>query len=79
MADWDVSNVVSFLQMFDGAEGFNQDLSKWNTQSATDMSYMFRGTTSLSKPVYFRNVGNVVNMNRMFVRSAVPSVKFEKT
>jgi hypothetical protein len=62
-----------------GLRDFNQDLSKWNTQSATDMSYMFWGTWNLKKSIHFKDVSNVITMDNMFYASGVPSVKLEKT
>ena len=82
IADWDVSKVKNFFAMFhdDSIQmSFNQDLSRWNTESATNMSYMFNGTKSLNRPLHFKNVGKVTNMFRMFSYSGVPSVKLEKT
>ena len=82
IADWDVSKVKNFFAMFhdDSIQmSFNQDLGRWNTESATNMSYMFNGTKSLNRPLHFKNVGKVTNMFRMFSYSGVPSVKLEKT
>ena len=38
---------TTFAGMFDGVSGFAQDLSKWETEEATDMSRMFSGTCGL--------------------------------
>ena len=43
------------------------------------MSHMFRDAKSLTKPVHFKNVENVINMEQMFRDSSVSSVKLEKT
>jgi surface protein len=41
MPSWDVSQVTSMLDMFDGASAFNADISGWDTSSVTSMWYMF--------------------------------------
>jgi len=38
---WDTSEVITFLQMFDGASNFNQDLSNWDTRKAVSLERMF--------------------------------------
>lgn len=42
--------------MFYHAAAFNEDLSSWNTQSATGMQRMFEGTIGLNKAIHFKNV-----------------------
>jgi surface protein len=44
LASADVSRVTCFADLFSDATGFNQDLSTWNVNSATDMQRMFHGT-----------------------------------
>ena len=41
VGNWNVGNVENFYKTFEGARDFNEDLSSWDTSSATDMSYMF--------------------------------------
>ena len=79
ISDWDVSKVKNFYETFRLAWKFNQDLSKWNTESATTMNSMFQGTRELTKPVNFENVSKVTDMGLMFHDSAVPSVNLKKT
>ena len=79
ISDWDVSKVKNFYETFRLAWKFNQDLSKWNTESATTMNSMFQGTRELTKPVNFENVGKVTDMGLMFHDSGVPSVNLKKT
>ena len=38
---WDVSNVTSMNQMFQGAWVFNQDISSWDVSNVTNMKEMF--------------------------------------
>jgi surface protein len=38
ISNWNVSNVRNFCRMFEDARLFNQNLSKWNTKRAADMS-----------------------------------------
>jgi len=44
---------------------FNGDISEWNTEYVTDMSYMFRGCENFDKPLNF-NTKNVRDMSYMF-------------
>lgn len=76
---WDVSKVTNFWNMFYHATAFNEDLSSWNTQSATGMQRMFEGTIGLNKAIHFKNVWNLAIASHMFYESSVPSVKLEKT
>ena len=46
MPSWDVSQVTSMLDMFDGASAFNADISGWDTSSVTVTSGMFSGATA---------------------------------
>ena len=45
--NWDVSNDVTDMgHIFCNATSFNQPINKWNVSKVTDMSWMFRGTSS---------------------------------
>ena len=48
MPDWDVSKVSTMTHAFQHYEEFNADLSRWNTRSVTDMSFMFYGLPRVS-------------------------------
>jgi surface protein len=43
--NWNVSNVKTVNRMFSSAFKFNENLSKWDTAQATDMSAMFSGAS----------------------------------
>ena len=79
ISEWNVSKVKNFREAFRRASKFNQDLSRWNTESATTMYGMFAYTPALTKPVNFENVSEVTDMWDMFRASGVPSVNFKKT
>ena len=69
ISDWNVSKVTDFQSMFydrDGQMAFNQDLSNWDTQSATNMSYMFYWTAKFDQPIGSRNTSKVTRMDYMF-------------
>ncbi|WFQ90868.1 hypothetical protein MFERI13461_00293 [Mycoplasma feriruminatoris] len=63
---WDTSNVTDMLEMFKGAENFNQDISNWNTSNVTNMSHMFSGASKFNQDVSNWNTSNVTNMSHMF-------------
>jgi surface protein len=72
ITSWDVSSVQNFSAMFRNSgtydstnnityPGFNEDISGWNTGSATDMSYMFQNTQSFDQDISGWDVSNVVD------------------
>jgi surface protein len=70
---WDTGAVVDMVRMFNNCAAFNQNVSSWDTHSATDMEDMFYGAT------LFIGTGLDVwqltlkpNILEMFVNSAVP-------
>jgi surface protein len=63
----DVSKIENFSMLFMGNKKFNQDLSNWDTSSATYMSYMFFNFTFNNK-INFNTI-NVKNMEYMFART----------
>ena len=52
--------------MFNGAQAFNQDISKWNTGNVTNMSTMFSFASTFNQDISTWNTGNVTNMFGMF-------------
>ena len=73
ISDWNVSKVTDFQSMFydrDGQMAFNQDLSNWDTQSATNMSYMFYWTAKFDQPIGNWNTSKVTTMQAMFYWAA---------
>jgi len=78
IGNWDVSGVSDFSQLFSAKRNpqmlyFDEDLSNWNMESATNCDSMFEETVS------FTNSGNslagwdmskVTSMSRMFASSA---------
>ena len=65
---WDVSNVKSTRNMFNGCEELESigDISKWDVSKVTDMSYMFQGCNNFNQDISDRDVSNVTNMSFMF-------------
>ena len=47
--NWNVSNVTNYVNIFDGAVSFNQDIGGWNTSSVVNMSNMFENATSFNQ------------------------------
>lgn len=66
IGDWDVSNAVTMLGMFDGATSFNQDLAKWNVSSVRNMNSMFLRASAFNQDLSSWDMGSVENTVRMF-------------
>lgn len=75
VANWDVSKVQTMRCMFQTAQKANQgngavqilDVSKWNTSSCTNMSYMFYGCGNITElDVSNFDVSNVTEFNHTF-------------
>jgi len=63
-----MANAKLLAWMFSSYQGESLDLSQWNTQSATNMSYMFNGCSNLKTLSLGSNfkTDNVTTMNAMF-------------
>ena len=68
ISDWDVSNVKSTLNMFNGCEKLESfgNISKWDVSNVTDMSYMFRDCKKFNQDISKWDVSNVTDMRFMF-------------
>lgn len=72
ISNWNVSKVVSFYDMFDGASKFNNGgssgINNWliNTTSNVDMTKMFNGAGKFNQPLDLWNVTKVTSMSQMF-------------
>jgi surface protein len=71
--DWDVSVVTTMKGLFDGRkldDDADDDISRWDTSSVTDMSYMFANCGCSAAGVGNWDVSKVTNMEGMFMCSA---------
>ena len=72
ISDWDTSGVTDgFASLFyshcSTVSTFSEDLSRWNTSSATTMFAIFRGATDFSSDLSLWDVGRVENMQWAFL------------
>lgn len=63
---WDVQTVRDMRSMFQGATGFNADISGWDVGNVTSMRSMFAGAVAFNADLATWDVGNVANMRSMF-------------
>ena len=73
--DWDVTGVQAMFHansagyktgIFQDAKAFNQDLSKWDVQYATDMYQMFMSASAFNQDLSSWDVSKVTRMYKMF-------------
>lgn len=57
--------LVDLSDMFNGCQGFNQDISRWDVSNVNNMARMLRECRSLSANIDGWNVGKVSNMSGM--------------
>lgn len=71
IGNWDVSNVTSFQEAFYGCTNFNQDISGWDTSSATRLTLMFAGgLTAFNQPIGSWDISNVTLLNFTFATTS---------
>jgi surface protein len=71
MSTWCVGSITNFNDAFSAQRnpilaGFSEDLSDWDTSSATDMTSMFEGCSNFNGDVSKWDVSNVHTMENMF-------------
>jgi surface protein len=73
MGNWCVGKVTDFFELFDNSagapSGFNEDISRWNTSSVTNMKNLFTGQSSFNKDISRWDVSKVTVMTSMFFES----------
>jgi surface protein len=66
IGNWCVSQVTSFDSLFQGLDGFDEDLGNWDTSSVTYMYDMLADLSSFSGDVSAWDTSSVTSMARMF-------------
>jgi len=69
ISGWDVSNVRTMQEMFQGAS-FNGDISAWDVSSVTNMANMFTRASSFNRDISAWDVSSVRFMISMFSRAS---------
>ena len=67
IGDWDTSNVVSMIGLFNYATSFNGDISRWDTSNVTSMYVMFHSAESFNVDLGDWDTGNVTDLSLMFM------------
>ncbi len=73
---WDTSEVTSFLQMFDGATGFNQDLSNWDTRKVTTFERMFEDAGAFDQSLAGWDIPFLTNAQNFKRRVSIPAINY---
>ena len=66
IANWCVSKVVNFRNIFGGLRSFNEGLEGWDVSNAVSMDNMFQDAIAFNQPLNDWNVSKVRDMSRMF-------------
>ena len=66
ISSWDVSNVTTMNNMFNGANSFNGDISSWNVSMVSNMYGMFWNATAFNGDLSNWDVSRVNKMDNMF-------------
>ena len=66
MNNWDTSSVTHMINLFSGAELFNQDISNWNVENVRDMTNMFAEASTFNQDIGNWIVSSVTRMDSMF-------------
>jgi surface protein len=61
-----VTDFESVFDVYDNERGFNEDISRWNTSSVTNMKYMFYGQSDFNQDISRWDVSKVTDMTSMF-------------
>mgnify|MGYP001281353435 CR=1 FL=1 len=70
ISSWDVSDVTSMANMFNGADAFNQNIGNWaDMSSVTNENSMFKDAEAFNQDISNWDVSSVNNMSAMFARS----------
>ena len=63
--------------MFSGADAFNQDISSWNTGSATNMRQMFFNAAAFNQNLASWDIADVTDMTSMFQNTALSDANYK--
>ena len=63
---WDVSQITSMIELFNGKTTFNDDISSWDVSSVTTMQSMFYAADSFNQDLSDWDVSSVTTMYQMF-------------
>ena len=65
ISTWDVGDVTDFNSAFAHTD-FNDDITNWDVSSATNMQFMFQGTTAFNQDLSNWDISSVTDMRYMF-------------
>lgn len=73
---WDTSEVITFLQMFDGAKTFNQDLSNWDTRKIVSLERMFEDAGAFDQSLASWDIPALNSAANLKRRVSIPAADY---
>ena len=62
ISTWNISNITTMKNLFNGASLFNQPLNSWDVSHVTNMSNVFTGALAFNQPLNNWDTRSVTNM-----------------
>ena len=76
--NWDVSNGITFYEMFHNCTSFNLDVSGWNIRNARNLARMFKNATGFNRDLSSWDFINTFQVYEILESTQSPSISYGK-